>query len=150
MLSRRPPQSNAKPMLTLDARRLTRVLGFFALLAALIQLVLGASPAVVIIALIAAAAGLYGFVALGAYNLGAWLAFFYVLGNALIALYAKTLFGQPLDSNLYAPLNSFVAVTITSASLLAALLRLLGNNRCNKSMTTEVIEPVQQASTGKP
>ena len=122
MLNRRPPQSNAKPMLMLDARRLTRVLGFFALLAALIQLVLGASPAVVIIALIAAAAGLYGFVALGAYNLGAWLAFFYVLGNVLIALYAKTLFGQPLDSNLYAPLNSFIAIAITSISLLAALL----------------------------
>lgn len=122
MLRRQSQHSGTKPMLALDAKRLARVLGLLALAAALIQLMLGASWAVVVAALVATAAGLYGFVALGAYNLGAWLAFFYVLGNTLVALYAKTLLGQPLDSYLYVPLNSFFALAITSIGLLAALL----------------------------
>lgn len=108
--------------IALDSGRLVSVLGVFALTAGVIQLALGASPAVVVSALVTVFVGLFGFHAVGAYNLGSWLIFIYVLGNVLIALYAKTLLGQPLDSNLYAPINSFGALVATSTSLLLALL----------------------------
>lgn len=102
--------------------RLAACLALAAVAAALAQLMLGASFAVVVACLIVVALGLLGFLALGAYNLGSWLALFYVLGNALVALYAKTLLGQPLDSNLYAPIDSFLALVATSGGLLTALI----------------------------
>jgi hypothetical protein len=93
-----------------------------ALLAALLQMVLGADPLVVAVALCTAFVGLFSFVVFGAYNLGSWVALFYVLGNVLIALYGKTLFLQTLDSHLYAPMNSYFSVAVSSISLLIALL----------------------------
>lgn len=97
-------------------------LGVAAVLSGVMQLLLGAPPAVVLLALLAVAFGITGFKLLGPYNLGAWVALFYVFGNVLVALYAKTIFGQPLDSNLYAPLASFFALSVTSGALLLALL----------------------------
>jgi hypothetical protein len=116
------PIGTKKLFLALKGRRLATFLGLAAVAAALVQLIFGASLAVVALAIITAAAGLVGFVTLGAYNLGAWVALFYALGNVLVALYAKTLLGQPLDSYLYAPVGSFLALAVTSVGLLAALL----------------------------
>lgn len=111
-----------KPFLALSANRLAATLGGAAVVAALVQLLLGSSPVVVFIALITIAAGLFGFVALGACNFCSWVALFYALGNVLIALYAKTAMGQPLDSNLYAPIGSFSCLAVSSIGLLTALL----------------------------
>lgn len=87
----------------------------------MIQLALGASPMVVILVAFAVGTGLFGFLALGAFNSAAWLSLFYVLGNVLVALFAKTLFFQPLDGNLYEPLTSYVAVAISTSALVAAI-----------------------------
>ena len=119
---RRSEPDTGKPLFALKARRIAMFLGIAAVLAALIQLMLGASPVVTILALTAVFIGLFGFMAMGPYNLGSWVMLFYTMGNVLVALYAKTLLGQPLGSNLYAPVDSFLALVITSAGLLLALL----------------------------
>lgn len=111
-----------RPLVLLRARRLALYLGLAAVAAAFCQLILGAPLGLVAVALVAALLGLFGFVVLGGYNLASWVALFYALGNVLVALYAKTLLLQPLDSHLYAPLHSFLAIGATSAALLIALL----------------------------
>ena len=85
------------------------------------QLPLGASPPVVFLALVGSAFGLLGFAILGAYNLASWVSLFYVLGNVLVALYAKTVFLEPIDSRLYAPMPSFASIAVTCFALTAAL-----------------------------
>lgn len=82
---------------------------------------MGADPYVAGLALLTVVMGLLGFVALGACNLGSWVALFYILGNVLVALFAKTLMGQRLESHLWSPAGSFLALAITGFSLLAAL-----------------------------
>src|SRR2546422_1351678 len=67
-------------------------------------------------------AGLAGFRIVGAYHAAGWLAFAFTFGNAIVALVAKTAFLQPLESHLYAPLESFLALVGGSAALLIALL----------------------------
>jgi hypothetical protein len=129
-----------KAFLTLRGLLVAWFLGLLALVAALVQLWLGASPAVVGAALMAAIAGLIGFALLGAYNIGSWVALFYALGNVLIALYAKTLFGQSLGSNLYVPLNSFLAEATASIELLAALL-LVRNLNVGRPLFKGVTDP---------
>lgn len=120
-----------RPLLALNGRRAACYLALAAIVSALAQLLLGASLPVVVFALLATLFGLLGFAALGAYNLGSWVVLFYALGNVLVALYAKTLLGQPLDSNLYAPLESFLTLMATTGGLFAALLlvRRLGVGR---------------------
>jgi len=86
------------------------------------QVALGANPLVVVLGLIACIAGLVGYQLAGAYQSGAWLAFFFVLGNVIVALVAKTVLLQPLDSNLYAPLESFGVLAVGSIALLTAVL----------------------------
>jgi len=86
-----------------------------------VQVALGANVVVTALALIACVAGLAGFRIGGAYQSGAWLAFFFVLGNVTVALVAKTVLLQPLDSNLYAPLASYLVLAAGSAELLVAL-----------------------------
>ncbi len=110
------------PLLRLSSRRLILYFGMPAVAAIFIQLGMGASPWVVLLATVIVTTGLLAFLCLGAYNLGSWLALFYVLGNVLVALYAKTLMGQPLDSYLYAPIDSFLVLAVTSCDLLVALL----------------------------
>ncbi len=87
-------------------------LGVPALVALVAQLAMGASFAVVILAVLIGGVGLLAFMSLGAYNAGAWLALFYVLGNVLVAIYAKTLMGQTLDSHLYVPVDSFLVLAV--------------------------------------
>ena len=122
MLRARIASGGRMPLLPLKGRSLASLLGLAAVAAALAQLMLGASLPAVGFALLATMFGLLGFAALGAYNLGSWVALFYALGNVLVALYAKTLLGQSLDSNLYAPEGSFLALAATSGELFAALL----------------------------
>lgn len=61
-------------LLRLDARKLAVWLGGAALVEVLIQLVLGGSPLVVLLAAMTTGLGLCAFVAMGANNLAAWLA----------------------------------------------------------------------------
>jgi hypothetical protein len=89
---------------------------------AAVQIALGADVVVLALAMIACVAGLAGFRIAGAYHAAGWLAFFFVLGNAIVALAAKTALLQPLDSHLYTPLESFLALAVGSAVLLIALL----------------------------
>jgi hypothetical protein len=84
-------------------------------LCGVVQLVIGASPIVLAIALAAIYSGLTYVRRLGPNNVIAWIIFFYLLGNFLVALYAKTLLLQPLDSNLYSPLESFLLLALTLA-----------------------------------
>ena len=108
-------------VLPLNGLSLARLLGFAAVGAAFVQLPLGASPPVVFLALVGSAFGLLGFAILGAYNLASWVSLFYVLGNVLVALYAKTVFLEPIDSRLYAPMPSFASIAVTCFALTAAL-----------------------------
>jgi hypothetical protein len=110
-----------KPLLVLQAPRLAGYLALCAAVALVVQLFLGAPIVILTLALLAAGLGLLGFVVLGAYNLGAWVSLFYVLGNVLVALYAKTLLGQSLDSELLDPVKSFAVLASTSGALFAAL-----------------------------
>jgi len=114
--------SNTHGILRLGSGRLVVYLGAAALVAVLVQLLLGVSPPVIMLAIVITVLGLLSFAALGAYNIGSWLALFYVLGNVLLALYAKTLMGQSLDSHLYAPLESFLVLTVTTSALFVALI----------------------------
>jgi len=114
--------ASTRPLLRLRRRRVALYLGMPAVVAIFIQLGIGASPWVVLLATVIVTTGLLAFLKLGAYNLGSWLALFYVLGNVLVALYAKTLMGQPLNSHLYAPVDSFFVLAVTSSALLLALL----------------------------
>ena len=90
-------------VLQLSARRMALYLGVPALVALTLQLAMGASFSVVMLATLIGAAGLLAFMSLGAYNAGAWLALFYVLGNVLVAIYAKTLMGQTLEVTCMCP-----------------------------------------------
>jgi len=87
-----------------------------------IQVVLGANLVVLALAMVSCVAGLLGFRIAGAYRSAAWLAFFFVLGNVIVALLAKTVLFQRLDSNLYVPLESFAILAVGSVVLLIALL----------------------------
>ena len=101
-------------ILKLNGRLIALYIGAVALVAVLVQLMLGVSLVVIMLAVIIVTLGLLSFAAYGAYNLGSWLALFYVLGNVLVALYAKTLMGQSLDSHLYAPLPAFLVLAVTT------------------------------------
>lgn len=98
------------------------VLSASALVALVIQLAFGTPIDIIMLVVCSVGATLVAFVAAGPYSLGAWVAMFYGLGNVLVALYAKTLLGQQLDSYLEVPQYSFLAIAVTSGSLLAALL----------------------------
>ena len=108
--------------LRLSSRLIAGGLGGMALAAALVQIGLGVKLGVLLLALFGAATGLLGFAWLGAFNLGAWWVLFYVLGNVLIALFAKTLLGQALDSHLDAPYASYLALAVGCLALLFALM----------------------------
>jgi hypothetical protein len=118
----RPKPDTRRPFFELSARRLVFTLGLAGLVASIVQLFLGASVIVVALAVLSMTFGLLGFLSLGAYNVGAWMALFYVFGNVTIPLYAKTLMGQPIDSYLYTPECSFLVLAVASAALLIALL----------------------------
>jgi hypothetical protein len=87
----------------------------------IIQVLLGADLVVLILAFLACAAGLAGFRLAGAHTTAGWLAFCFVLGNGIIALLAKTILLQALDSNLFAPLESFSTLAAGSIVLLITL-----------------------------
>ena len=108
--------------ISLTTKRLTLLLSIPAALASILQLWLGASPLVLALAIVVAGLGLFAFALLGAFNLGAWLVLFYVSGNVLIALYAKSVLLQPIDSHLYAPVASFSVLAVSTAALVAGAL----------------------------
>lgn len=94
----------------LDARPVTRALSIAAVLATAVQVLLGADSLLLFLALAAGLGGLATFARAGAFNCGAWVVLCYVFGNVLLALWAKTLLGQPLESHLYDPARAFIAV----------------------------------------
>jgi hypothetical protein len=108
--------------LRLRSASLVRTALGLVVLCVILQVALGANLVVLALAMICCVAGLAGFRLAGAYQSGAWLTFFFVLGNVVVALVAKTVFLQPLDSNLYVPLESFVVLAAGSVTLLIALL----------------------------
>lgn len=122
VVRRRPTAERTKLWLRLRSASLGRTTMGLIVACGVVQVALGASPVVVALALIACIAGLAGFRIAGAYQSGAWLAFFYVLGNVIVALVAKTVLLQPLDSYLYAPLESFAVLAVGSIALLIAVL----------------------------
>jgi hypothetical protein len=107
--------------LPLNGTGLCRTIAVATLAVAAIQLLLGASP--VVLALVLAGIGLCvgAFFVTGTDNLAAWTILFFALGNFLVALFAKTILFQPVDSNLYEPLPSFLVLVLTTISMLAAL-----------------------------
>lgn len=119
-----------KLLLPLNTASVVFFLGVLVTIAALIQLPLGADPVVLAIAMASTGLGLFAFLALGAYNLGAWVALLYTLGNVMVALYAKTALGQPLDSHLSTPVMSFLVLLAIDTAMtlytLAAATSLIG------------------------
>src|SRR6266545_395934 len=69
------------------------------LICVVIQLAWGADAGVLTLSLMSCLAGLAGLHIAGTYNGAGWLAFFFVLGNSIIALMAKTALLQPIDSH---------------------------------------------------
>ena len=117
------PNFAPSPPFPLNASILVSVLGALAVMAASIQLAIGADPAVLAIALASIGIGLFGFLILGSFNLCAWVLLLYALGNIVVALLVKTALGQPLGSHLSAPALSFLVVlACIGAMLVAALL----------------------------
>jgi len=106
----------------LNTRRIVLVLGFGAVLAAVIQVALDADLLVLLLALLSISCGLFGFWLFGVNNLAGWVCLMYTTGNVLIAFYAKTIFLQPLDSNLTGPLASFTIQAICCFAMLLALI----------------------------
>ena len=86
----------------------------------LIQIFMGATIEVVVLTTISVIFSVYGFLASGVYCIGAWALYLYVFGNIIVALFGKTLLGQPLDSNLAAPTDSFLMVTLSSFAFVLA------------------------------
>jgi hypothetical protein len=107
--------------LSLDAKRIAWTLTITTLLAAVIQMLIAAAPLPLAVAVFSSLAGLAVFARAGAFNLGAWVVFFFVFGNVLVAIWTKTLLGQPLESNLYEPLSAFLAVATGTVALSLAL-----------------------------
>jgi hypothetical protein len=122
VVRRRPSAEQTKVWLRLRTASLGRTTMGLIATCGVLQIALGASPVLVSLALIACTAGLAGFRIAGAYQSGAWVAFFFVLGNVIVALVAKTVLLQPLDSYLYAPLESFAVLAVGSIALLISLL----------------------------
>lgn len=110
-----------RAMLYLSTRSILLWLAMPAAVAVLLQFLLGASPLVVLIVTMIVVFGLASFRLGGAYNAGAWLALYYVLGNVLVALYTKTLLGQSLDSYLFVPEQSFFVLLTTTLALVLAM-----------------------------
>lgn len=111
-----------KHFLRLTTISATRVTLALVALCVVVQIALGANLIVLALALVSCVAGIAGFRIAGAYRSAAWLAFFFVLGNVIVALVAKTVLLQSIDSNLYAPVESFAILAAGCVSLLIALL----------------------------
>jgi hypothetical protein len=109
-------------MLWLNTRRMTLIFGLTAIIAALVQIVLNVNFLVLLLALISIACGLYGFWLCGVFNIAGWVCFFYMAGNVLIALYAKTILLQSLNSNLFDPISSFGVQAICCFAMLLAMI----------------------------
>ena len=103
-------------------RRITWTLGLLTAIVAVGQVGLDADPLVLLLALASVACGLYGFWLLGVNNLAAWASLAYMSGNVLIAMVAKTVLLQPLESNLRTPLTSFGVQAICGFAMLTALI----------------------------
>jgi len=104
----------------LKSRFLWRMSLALVLSCAIVQIALGAKLLVLALAVTASVIGLSAFRMVGAYSAAGWLAFFFVLGNAIVAIVAKTILGQPLDSHLYSPVESFLALAAGSVELIVA------------------------------
>lgn len=102
--------------------RLAAVFALLAAAAAVVQVALGCDLIVLLCALLSVAIGLIGFSSIAPRNISGWAFLLYVVGNVLVALYAKTVLGQPLDSYLYAPELSFFVLLICELGLFLALL----------------------------
>src|SRR5712664_636136 len=90
-----PPRSDlimrpAKLFLCLKSASLARITFAVVVVCVVAQVALGANLIVLALAMISCLAGLAGLRIAGAYRSGAWLAFFFVLGNVVVALVAKT------------------------------------------------------------
>lgn len=108
-------------ILRLRAPSAAIALGVAGILCLGVQAGLGASTLVLAATAAAVVLGLVTFAVLGGENGGSWTVLFYVLGNVLIALYAKTVLGQRLDSYLYAPTDAFLILLVATATMVAAL-----------------------------
>ncbi|MGC1296496.1 MAG: hypothetical protein WA869_15790 [Alloacidobacterium sp.] len=106
----------------LSGRNIVLVLGGMAVVAAVFQVGFDVDPVVLFLALSSIAIGLYSFWLTGPMNLAGWVLFVYMAGNILVAYYAKTLMGQPLESNLYNPQLAFAVEAICCLSLFVALI----------------------------
>jgi hypothetical protein len=107
--------------LSLDAKRIAWTLTIVTLVAAVIQILFAAELLPLVVAVVSSLAGLAVFAWAGAFNVGAWVLFFFVFGNVLVAIWSKTLLGQSLESNLYEPLGAFLAVATGTVALSVAL-----------------------------
>lgn len=87
-----------------------------------VQFFLGADVTTLVLDISAISIGLFFFQRLSFYSPGAWFIFFYIFGNILFAFLIKTIFLQTIDSNLYAPEESYLVELIAVLALVVAVI----------------------------
>lgn len=93
--------------------------GLFAVL--LFHLILGTTPLVLFIAFVTILIGVFMLLELGLENAASLVGFLFVFNTVTFAVILKTLFLQPLDSNLYRPTTGFVVVLLAVLQMFFAL-----------------------------
>ena len=101
------------------SRKLARLAFIAILVPAVFHIALGADPLVVFLAFLTVLIGVYAIARPGILNIGAVLVFLVTFRYVGFPMIAKLFMGQPLDSNLYDPLGSFLAVFLGSLNVVA-------------------------------
>ena len=102
------------------SRKLARLAFLATLVPAVFHVALGADPLVVFLAFLTVLIGVYAIARPGILNIGAVLVFLVTFRYVGFPMIAKLFMGQPLDSNLYDPLGSFLVVLLGSLAYLVA------------------------------
>ena len=126
---------------TMDlTKKIVLVLSAVTAIATVSQIALGADFVILMMALCAIASGLAGFYLLGSYNLVGWWFLLYVIGHVGVALVAKTLYRQPLESYLYAPFHSYLIEAVTCFIALCTIILVIWTNT-GKPLFEKITDP---------
>jgi len=116
------------------------IIGLLALFVLLLfHLFLGTPPFLLLVSSVAIILGVFILIEFGIENAASVVGFFFVFNTLIFAVLLKTLFRQPLDSNLFQPTTSFLVVLIGISQLFFALkvVRLIPTGRPIFSASTD-------------
>lgn len=137
-----PPNDRSVGLSLWTVGTVTVVLGLLAALCLPFQLLFGASALILMLTYATIGFGLAAFVIAGWNSPGAWLILFYLIGNCLVAVYAKTAFGQSLDSHLYVPALSFLVLLVATICMVFAAI-LANGLPVGRPMLKPLTDPAQ-------